>query len=89
MDLGFALHFSRLVHHRASFLQVAFNLSVRVIALALVGILWPLFVMLRNIYRDQISKTQKIHAITDDAQRRAQEARQAAKDAPKTFAKVK
>ena len=51
----------------------------------LAGILWPLSFALNNFYRNQ---TRKIYALTDDV-RLAQEARQAAKDAPKTFAKVK
>ena len=58
------------------------------VIVALVGVLWPLFSELRYIYRDQISKTQKIHSLTDVTQRLAQEARQAAKDAPKTRARV-
>ena len=54
----------------------------------LVVICLPLFWALREIYRDQISKTQKIHSLEDLNFTLAQEAREAAKDAPKTLAKV-
>jgi len=58
------------------------------VIVALVGILWPLFSTLRDIYRDQISKTQKIHSLEDLNFTLAQEARQAAKDTRKTLAMV-